>query len=100
MRHGIAILGAGSAGASHAAAIAQQAGLELVAAARTSADQLERFITEFGGEGYTDYRRILDRPDVDCVCIALPHHLHAEAVSLAAQAGKHIMLEKPMATTL
>ena len=47
-----------------------------------------------------DYRRVLDRADVDAVDICLPHQLHAEVAVAAAGAGKHVLVEKPMACTL
>jgi predicted dehydrogenase len=48
----------------------------------------------------TDYRELLRRDDVDAVDICLPHHLHAEVAIAAAEAGKHVLVEKPIATTL
>ncbi|GBC96566.1 scyllo-inositol 2-dehydrogenase (NAD(+)) [bacterium HR16] len=48
----------------------------------------------------TDWREVLKREDIDAVDICLPHDLHAEAAIAAAQAGKHILVEKPIATTL
>lgn len=48
----------------------------------------------------TDYRAVLEDATIDAVYIALPHHLHAEVAVAAAQAGKHILLEKPMANSL
>lgn len=48
----------------------------------------------------TDWRELLRREDVDAVDICLPHDLHAEVAIAAAQAGKHILVEKPIATTL
>lgn len=97
--HRIGLIGAGFIGEGHAEAIAAVEGLQLAAASRTSREALDAFVGRFGGDGFTDYRRILERRDIDTVCIALPHHLHAQAVELAAQAGKHILLEKPMAPT-
>lgn len=47
-----------------------------------------------------DWRVVLDRKDVDAVDLCLPHDLHAEVAVAAAQAGKHILVEKPLATTL
>ena len=97
--HRIGIIGAGFIGEGHAEAIAAVPGVELIAASRTQRAGLDAFVARFGGTGYTDYRQLLERRDMDAVCIALPHHLHTEAVELAAAAGKHILLEKPMAPT-
>lgn len=49
---------------------------------------------------YRDYREMLERESLDAVLVATPHHLHAGPVLLAAQRGVHVLLEKPMATTL
>jgi UDP-N-acetylglucosamine 3-dehydrogenase len=46
---------------------------------------------------YDDYQKLLDNPEVDAVIIALPTHLHAKCAKAAAEAHKHIMLEKPIA---
>ncbi len=48
----------------------------------------------------TDWRAVVDKEDVDAVDICLPHDLHAEVAIAAAQMGKHIFVEKPIATTL
>ncbi len=47
-----------------------------------------------------DYRRILELPEVDVVCIATPDHWHAKMTCDAADAGKHIYCEKPMTRTI
>jgi predicted dehydrogenase len=49
---------------------------------------------------YTDYRKLLEHKDIVAVSICLPHYLHAEVTEAAAESGKHILCEKPMATTL
>jgi predicted dehydrogenase len=46
----------------------------------------------------TDYRALLARDDIDVVSIALPNYLHAKVALDALKAGKHVMLDKPMAT--
>jgi predicted dehydrogenase len=48
---------------------------------------------------YKTFDRIADNPDIDIVYVVLPNALHAEYVVRAAQAGKHVICEKPMATT-
>ena len=53
-----------------------------------------------GWESYeTDWRRLIDRADIDIIDIATPSNLHAEMVVAAAQAGKHVFCEKPLANT-
>ncbi len=49
---------------------------------------------------HTDYRRLLDDPGIDAVSISTPPGSHAEIAVAAAEAGKHILCEKPMATTV
>ncbi|MCL2551594.1 MAG: Gfo/Idh/MocA family oxidoreductase [Actinomycetia bacterium] len=49
---------------------------------------------------FTAYTRMLDEAAVDAVDICLPHHLHAEAIIAAAEAGKHVLCEKPLCLTL
>lgn len=51
-------------------------------------------------ETTTDWRRVLERPDIDVVDIAVPNHLHAEIALAAAAAGKIVFCEKPLAASL
>ena len=97
---GIGIIGAGHFGAVHAKAIAEVEGVQLVASCRNNRDAVERFADEHGGRPYVDWRVLLTDPKVDAVVIATPHHLHEEIAIQAAEAGKHILLEKPMAPTV
>jgi predicted dehydrogenase len=51
-------------------------------------------------QAYADYRRLLERPDLDAVIIATPAHQHCGQAMDAARAGKHIYVEKPLAPVL
>ncbi|MEW2523075.1 Gfo/Idh/MocA family protein [Actinacidiphila alni] len=53
-----------------------------------------------GARVFTDYRELLEDGGVDAVDICLPHHLHAEAIVAAAEAGKHVLCEKPLCLTV
>src|SRR5437667_10508395 len=48
----------------------------------------------------TDYRALVERPDVDVVAVYSPDHLHAEHALAALAAGKHVICTKPMVTSL
>jgi phthalate 4,5-cis-dihydrodiol dehydrogenase len=74
--------------------------VRLVAAAEPRAEARARFETEFGGRAWPDIVGLCEDPEVDLIYIASPHNLHAEQAILAAQAGKHVLVEKPMALTL
>jgi predicted dehydrogenase len=49
---------------------------------------------------FTDYRDMIDRPDIDAVVVALPVYLHAPVSLAFLEAGKHVLVEKPMASTV
>lgn len=96
---GIGIIGAGHFGAVHAKAMAEVDGLRLIASCREDRSAAQQFAQEHGGKAYSDWRELLASPDVEAVVIATPHHLHEQIAIGAAEAGKHILLEKPMAPT-
>jgi len=97
---GVGIVGAGAFGAQHARAVAAVPGVRVTAASARTPARLDAFVREHGGTPYRDYRDLLHDPAVDLVCIVLPNTLHAEATIAAAELGKPILIEKPMASTV
>lgn len=74
---------------------------QIVAVADIDRTRAEQRAAEVGGAAvFTDYRTMLAQADLDAVDISLPHHLHRDAIVAAAEAGKHILAEKPLCLTL
>jgi predicted dehydrogenase len=96
---GIGILGSGYMGRTHAECIAKhvtRAKLVAVAGGRRA----PALAADYGIEAEPDYAALLARPDVEAVLIATPHADHCEQVLAAAAVGKHVLVEKPMATSV
>jgi len=94
------LIGCGRVAPRHAESFAQLAGATLAAVADVRASRADRFAKEYHAEAYTDYRRLLERPDIAAVSICTPSGLHAAMAIAAMQAGKHVIVEKPMAMSL
>jgi predicted dehydrogenase len=74
---------------------------DLVAVSRKRAALVEAFARDFGARRwYPDWRDLVGDPEVEAVYVATPVHLHAEQTIAAAEAGKHVLCEKPMAMDL
>ena len=98
----MAILGVGWAGSRHVEAISEL-GCKVAANCLVDADRnhLAEQAQELGiGKTYVDFGEALADPEVDCISICLPHALHCGAAISAAEAGKHILCEKPLALTV
>lgn len=74
--------------------------VKLVAAAAPRAESRAAFEAEFGGRGYASIAEMAADPQVEAVYIATPHQMHADHVAEVAAAGKHILVDKPLAVTL
>jgi 1,5-anhydro-D-fructose reductase (1,5-anhydro-D-mannitol-forming) len=83
-----------------APAIVAEPECELVAGVSRDEQRAEEFARAFGARfATTDYAEMLAHPDVDVVFIATPNALHPDEVIAAAEAGKHVLCDKPLATT-
>jgi predicted dehydrogenase len=92
-------LGAGGIAASMAADLGQ-GNNRLYAVAARDADRSAAFATRFGArQSYGDYRTLVEDPDVDIVYVATTHPFHREQALMAIEAGKHVLIEKPLALT-
>lgn len=100
MALGIGIIGTGWVAGEHIRAFQSHPATEIKALCSVDVPEAEQKKAQFGldCEIYSDFRRLLERKDIDIVTIATPPNFHKEHAVGAAQAGKHIMLEKPMAT--
>jgi myo-inositol 2-dehydrogenase/D-chiro-inositol 1-dehydrogenase len=98
----IGLIGCGNiARSAHLPAMARLADrVRLVAAADVNVQAAAAAAAPWSAAVHTDYRAVLDRPDIEAVVIATPEFMHAEQVVAAAQAGKHVLCEKPMCRTL
>lgn len=96
-----AIVGAGVISPFHAKAIAANENAELVAIADVVEEKARKLAGDFAVKDvYTDYEEMLKRDDIDVVNVCTPSGLHAEVTIAAAQAGKHVLCEKPLDITL
>lgn len=73
---------------------------KIVAAADPRKQATERFSREFGGEVYDDAEALCASPNVDVVYVMTPDNLHAQHAIMAAENGKHVLLDKPMGLSL
>ncbi len=98
---GVGLIGSGFVSAIHAESLARVAGARLVAVASPTPGHAEQFAGRFAiGHHFADYRKLLERPDVELVVIGAPNDLHAQIAVEAAAAGKHVVVEKPLALNL
>src|SRR5690242_5337328 len=98
---GVGLIGSGFIAEIHVQALRSVPRAEVRAVASPTIEHVRSFAERHGiKRWFIDYRKLLDERDIDLVVIGAPNYLHCEMVEAAAAAGKHIVLEKPMATTL
>lgn len=91
----IACVGVGGKGASDLAETS--AGHNIVALCDVDEQRLAQAAAKFPQAAkYTDWRKLLERPDIDAVTISVPDHMHAPVTMTAMQLGKHVFTQKPL----
>ncbi|MCS7477698.1 Gfo/Idh/MocA family protein [Umezawaea endophytica] len=95
----IGLLGAGAVGALHVTAAAGADSYEIAAICDVRREAAE-VLAGPGVAVHTDHRRMIAEAGLDAVIVTTPHALHAQQVVDAARAGLHVLVEKPMATTV
>ena len=96
----LGVVGLGMAGAVMVHAAKLHPGIRIVAAADPQPAPREAFLREFGAPVFEDAAQLCQHPDIEAVYIATPHQFHREHAIMAAEAGKHVIVEKPLALTL
>jgi predicted dehydrogenase len=105
LRAGVTILGAGVVGCGligsrRAAEAARHPASRCVAVADTDIGRAERVAAEAGARVARDWHELIASPDIDVVCVATPNGRLAQIAIAALNAGKHVLLEKPMGRSL
>ena len=100
-RVGVGVVGCGFVGGgAHVPAFNKIEGSSLVALADPDEARRVRLGEKYGADVYSDYPEVIQNPDVDLVVVAVPTPMH-ESVALAAiEAGKHVLCEMPLASTI
>jgi predicted dehydrogenase len=96
------VIGVGNRGSYLLQAILEQPDAKVVALCDVKPDRLDKAASAAARDNpqtYSDWRRILDRKDVQAVFIATPPYLHSEMAIAALEAGKHVYCEKPIGIT-
>ncbi|HMC90126.1 MAG TPA: Gfo/Idh/MocA family oxidoreductase [Gemmataceae bacterium] len=102
-RINMGVIGVGGMGTGHVASLVKRGdkdNVRVLAVCDVYRRRVTRAQNICKGEGYMDYRKLLDRNDIDAVLIATPDHWHAKLSIDAMAAGKHVYVEKPMTHTV
>jgi predicted dehydrogenase len=95
------VVGAGLWGSFHCKTLNALPAAELAAVCDLDPKRAQAMQDQFGAaQAYTDYRELIADPQVEAVTVATPDFAHGDIVMAALEAGKHVLTEKPLATTL
>lgn len=94
------VIGAGIMGKMHLKACAQFAGAQPVAVCDTNEERVKEVAEQFGVEAYATYDEMIEKADMDVIHITTPDFAHRDPILKSLQSGRHVLTEKPMATTM
>lgn len=95
----VGIIGMGGISRVHLDCLLSMENANIVAVCDIRKDRLAEAVKRTGAQGYTDWRDVIARDDIDIIHVTTPHYLHAPISIAALETGKHVLTEKPMATT-
>jgi len=94
---GVGVIGFGGWAQKHALSYKETRDAELLAISALSEKSRKKAEELFNVDTYADYKDLLARKDIDAVSVVIPNNLHAKVTIDALKAGKHVLVEKPMA---
>ncbi|MFP3984632.1 MAG: Gfo/Idh/MocA family protein [Candidatus Bathyarchaeia archaeon] len=97
---GVAVIGVGFWGKNHARVFSELTQTELVAICDIDIKKAKAIAGQYGAEAYDDSRKLLERNDIEAVSICTWTTTHASEAMKALKAGKHLLVEKPLADTI
>ncbi len=96
----VGFVGCGGMNRAHMNRVKAMPGATIVALCDVARDRAEAAAGEFGGQAFTDHRKMLDDVQLDAMFVALPPFAHEDQEILAARKGIHLFVEKPVAVNL
>ena len=95
-----AIIGCGKVSDLHAAALKRTPEAQFVAVYSRNPEKARQYGEKYGVRGFCDIREMIAAAGVEAVIVCTPHPAHRDAAVMAAEAGAHVLVEKPLASTL
>ena len=96
----VGIVGAGDIASFHAEVYSSLSNTKIIAVADPDIVKGRQFTSKYGGKAYSSLEEVLDSESIDIIDICSPDYLHIEHTTLALKEGKHVLCEKPLATSV
>ena len=96
----VAVIGVGSMGFNHLRVYSELDGVQVVGISDVSPERLETLKARFQVPTYSDYRKLIEEQKPDAVSITVPTSEHEQVASFTLRAGSHVLVEKPIASTV